>query len=95
MMKFCKISRCKSSIDAVNAELHDVEIGTRIEKIEMAFRTRRPSERSFKEGMLLILKDTLSQPTIWEIETISKCGLRIGNRWLCNFQRYIPEYNLF
>ncbi|HAI81670.1 MAG TPA: hypothetical protein DCL65_11660, partial [Chryseobacterium sp.] len=33
---FAKLQGAKAQYDAVNAELHDVEVGTRLEKIEMA-----------------------------------------------------------
>jgi HlyD family secretion protein len=65
---FAKYQGAKAQLDAVNAELHDVEIGTRIEKIEMALGQEDQARGAFKKLMLLILKDISSQPMIWKLK---------------------------
>ena len=74
--------------------MHDVEIGTRLEKIEMAIGQENQAEVFFKEANVAYSERYIIATNDMEIETIS---LNVGNWQLLvmHFQRLYSESTYF
>ena len=68
---FAKLQGAKAQYDAVNAELHDVEIGTRLEKIEMAIGQENQARGVLQEANVAYSERYIIATNDMEIETIS------------------------
>jgi len=88
---FAKLQGAKAQYDAVNAELHDVEIGTRLEKIEMAIGQENQARGVLQEANVAYSERYIIATNDMEIETIS---LNVGELAIPNstyFRFTIPE----
>ena len=92
---FAKYQGAKAQLDAVNAELHDVEIGTRIEKIEMAIGQENQARGVLQEANVAYSERYIIATNDMEIETISLNVGELATAGYALFNGYIPNSTYF
>ena len=92
---FAKYQGAKAQLDAVNAELHDVEIGTRIEKIEMALGQEDQARGALQEANVVYSERYIIATNDMEIETISLNVGELATAGYALFNGYIPNTTYF
>ena len=92
---FAKLQGAKAQYDAVNAELHDVEIGTRIEKIEMALGQENQARGALQEANVAYSERYIIATNDMEIETISLNVGELATAGYALFNGYIPNSTYF
>ena len=92
---FAKYQGAKAQLDAVNAELHDVEIGTRIEKIEMALGQEDQARGVLQEANVAYSERYIIATNDMEIETISLNVGELATAGYALFNGYIPNSTYF
>ena len=92
---FAKYQGAKAQLDAVNAELHDVEIGTRIEKIEMALGQENQARGALQEANVAYSERYIIATNDMEIETISLNVGELATAGYALFNGYIPNSTYF
>ena len=92
---FAKYQGAKAQLDAVNAELHDVEIGTRIEKIEMALGQENQARGALQEANVAYSERYIIATNDMEIETISLNVGELATAGYALFNGYIPNTTYF
>ena len=92
---FAKYQGAKAQLDAVNAELHDVEIGTRIEKIEMAIGQENQARGALQEANVAYSERYIIATNEMEIETISLNVGELATAGYALFNGYIPNTTYF
>lgn len=88
---FAKYQGAKAQLDAVNAELHDVMIGTRFEKIEMAEGQENQARGALQEANVAYSERYIIATNDMEIETISLHKGELATAGYPIFNGYIPE----
>lgn len=92
---FAKLQGAKAQYDAVNAELHDVEIGTRLEKIEMAIGQENQARGVLQEVNVAYSERYIIATNDMEIETISLNVGELATAGYALFNGYIPNSTYF
>lgn len=92
---FAKYQGAKAQLDAVNAELHDVELGTRIEKIEMALGQEDQARGALQEANVAYSERYIIATNDMEIETISLNVGELATAGYALFNGYIPNTTYF
>ena len=92
---FAKLQGAKAQFDAVNAELHDVEIGTRLEKIEMAIGQENQARGVLQEANVAYSERYIIATNDMEIETISLNVGELATAGYALFNGYIPNSTYF
>lgn len=92
---FAKLQGAKAQYDAVNAELHDVEIGTRLEKIEMAIGQENQARGVLQEANIAYSERYIIATNDMEIETISLNVGELATAGYALFNGYIPNSTYF
>ena len=92
---FAKYQGAKAQLDAVNAELHDVEIWTRIEKIEMALGQEDQARGALQEANVAYSERYIIATNDMEIETISLNVGELATAGYALFNGYIPNSTYF
>ena len=92
---FAKYQGAKAQYDAVNAELHDVEIGTRLEKIEMAIGQENQARGVLQEANVAYSERYIIATNDMEIETISLNVGELATAGYALFNGYIPNTTYF
>ena len=92
---YAKLQGAKAQYDAVNAELHDVEIGTRIEKIEMALGQENQARGALQEANVAYSERYIIATNDMEIETISLNVGELATAGYALFNGYIPNSTYF
>lgn len=92
---FAKLQGAKAQYDAVNAELHDVEIGTRLEKIEMAIGQENQARGVLQEANVAYSERYIIATNDMEVETISLNVGELATAGYALFNGYIPNSTYF
>lgn len=92
---FAKYQGAKAQLDAANAELHDVELGTRIEKIEMAIGQENQAKGALQEANVAYSERYIIASNDMEIETISLNVGELATAGYALFNGYIPNTTYF
>lgn len=92
---FAKYQGAKAQLDAANAELHDVQIGTRYEKIEMAEGQANQAMGALQEANVAYSERYVTATNDMEIETISLNKGELATAGFALFSGYIPETTYF
>ena len=92
---FAKLQGAKAQYDAVNAELHDVEVGTRLEKIEMAIGQENQARGVLQEANVAYSERYIIATNDMEIETISLNVGELATAGYALFNGYIPNTTYF
>ena len=92
---FAKLQGAKAQYDAVNAELHDVEIGTRLEKIEMAIGQENQARGVLQEANVAYSERYIIATNDMEIEIISLNVGELATAGYALFNGYIPNSTYF
>ncbi|KEY19681.1 HlyD family secretion protein [Kaistella antarctica] len=92
---FAKYQGAKAQLDAVNAELHDVQLGTRYEKIEMAQGQQNQAMGALQEANVAYSERYVIATNEMEIETISLNKGELATAGYPLFTGYIPETSYF
>ncbi|MFK7079093.1 biotin/lipoyl-binding protein [Flavobacterium oreochromis] len=92
---FAKYQGAKAQLDAVNAELHDVEIGTRIEKISMAEGQASQAKGALQEANVVYSERYIIATNDIEIETITLNVGELATAGYPLFNGYIPNSTFF
>ena len=92
---FAKLQGAKAQYEAVNAELHDVEIGTRLEKIEMAIGQENQARGVLQEANVAYSERYIIATNDMEIETISLNVGELATAGYALFNGYIPNSTYF
>lgn len=92
---FAKFQGAKAQLDAVNAELHDVEIGTRFEKIEMAQGQQNQAMGALQEANVAYSEKYIIATNDMEIETIALNKGELATAGYPLFTGYIPDTSYF
>ena len=92
---FAKYQGAKAQLDAVNAELHDVQIGTRYEKIEMAEGQADQAMGALQEANVAYSERYVIATNDMEVETISLNKGELATAGFALFSGYIPETTYF
>lgn len=92
---YAKLQGAKAQYDAVNAELHDVEIGTRLEKIEMAVGQEDQARGALQEANVAYSERYIIATNDMEIETITLHQGELATAGYALFNGYIPETTYF
>lgn len=92
---FAKYQGAKAQLDAANAELHDVAIGTRYEKIEMAQGQADQAAGALQEANVAYSERYIIATNDMEIETISLSKGELATAGYALFSGYIPETTYF
>jgi len=90
-----KYQGAKAQLDAVNAELHDVEIGTRYEKIGMAEGQANQAMGALQEANVAYSERYVIATNDMEIETISLQKGELATAGYALFNGYIPNSSYF
>ena len=88
---FAKYQGAKAQLDAVNAELHDVQTGTRFEKIEMAEGQANQAMGALQEANVAYSERYIIATNDMEIETITLNKGELATAGYALFSGYIPE----
>ena len=92
---FAKYQGAKAQLDAVNAELHDVEIGTRYEKIGMAEGQANQAMGALQEANVAYSERYVIATNDMEIETISLHKGELATAGYALFNGYVPNSTYF
>ena len=92
---YAKLQGAKAQLDAVNAELHDVEQGTRFEKIEMAEGQRDQAMGALQEARVAYSERYVIASNDMEIETITLHKGELATAGYALFSGYIPTSSYF
>ncbi|MBS1572449.1 MAG: biotin/lipoyl-binding protein [Bacteroidetes bacterium] len=92
---FAKLQGAKAQYDAVNAELNDVEKGTRFEKIEMATGQENQAKATLQEANVAYSERYIIATNDMEIETISLNVGELATAGYALFNGYIPNTTYF
>ena len=92
---FAKFQGAKAQLDAVNAELHDVQSGTRFEKIEMAQGQENQAMGALQEANVAYSERYVIATNDMEIETIALNKGELATAGYPLFTGYIPETSYF
>ncbi|KIA88431.1 HlyD family secretion protein [Kaistella jeonii] len=92
---FAKYQGAKAQLDAVNAELHDVEAGTRFEKIEMAQGQENQAMGALQEANVAYSERYVIATNDMEIETIALNKGELATAGYPLFTGYIPATSYF
>lgn len=92
---FAKYQGAKAQLDAVNAELHDVQIGTRYEKIEMAEGQQNQAMGALQEANVAYSERYVIATNDMEIETITLNKGELATAGYALFSGYIPHTAYF
>ncbi|UOE41657.1 biotin/lipoyl-binding protein [Chryseobacterium suipulveris] len=88
---FAKFQGAKAQLDAANAELHDVQTGTRFEKIEMAEGQANQAMGALQEANVAYSERYIIATNDMEIETISLNKGELATAGFALFSGYIPD----
>ncbi|KMQ70951.1 HlyD family secretion protein [Chryseobacterium koreense] len=92
---FAKYQGAKAQLDAVNAELHDVESGTRFEKIEMAQGQENQAKGALQEANIAYSEKYIIATNDMEIETIALNKGELATAGYPLFTGYVPNTAYF
>ncbi|WP_139421372.1 HlyD family secretion protein [Chryseobacterium mulctrae] len=92
---FAKYQGAKAQLDAANAELHDVQIGTRYEKIEMAEGQANQAIGALQEANVAYSERYVIATNDMEIETVSLNKGELATAGFALFSGYIPDTTYF
>ncbi len=92
---FAKYQGAKAQLEAVNAELHDVQSGTRFEKIEMAQGQENQAMGALQEANVANSEKYIIATNDMEIETIALNKGELATAGFPLFTGYIPESAYF
>lgn len=92
---FAKYQGAKAQLDASNAELHDVQIGTRYEKIEMAEGQANQAMGALQEANVAYSERYVIATNDMEIETVSLNKGELATAGFALFSGYIPDTTYF
>ena len=92
---FAKYQGAKAQLDAANAELHDVQIGTRYEKIEMAEGQANQAMGALQEANVAYSERYVIATNDMEIETVSLNKGELATAGFPLFSGYIPDTTYF
>ena len=92
---YAKLQGAKAQLDAVNAELHGVEQGTRFEKIEMAEGQRDQAMGALQEARVAYSERYVIASNDMEIETITLHKGELATAGYALFSGYIPTSSYF
>ncbi|WP_300671008.1 biotin/lipoyl-binding protein [Soonwooa sp.] len=92
---FAKYQGAKAQLDAVNAELNDVERGTRYEKIDMAEGQANQAMGALQEANVAYSERYVIATNDMEIETISLQKGELATAGFALFNGYVPESTYF
>ena len=92
---FAKYQGAKAQLDAANAEVHDVQIGTRYEKIEMAEGQANQAMGALQEANVAYSERYVIATNDMEIETISLNKGELATAGFALFSGYIPDTTYF
>lgn len=92
---FAKLQGAKAQYEAVNAELRDVEIGTRLEKIEMAIGQENQARGVLQEANVAYSERYIIATNDMEIEIISLNVGELATAGYALFNGYIPNSTYF
>jgi len=92
---FAKLQAAKAQYEAANAELRDVEIGTRLEKIEMAIGQENQARGVLQEANVAYSERYIIATNDMEIETISLNVGELATAGYALFNGYIPNTTYF
>ena len=92
---FAKYQGAKGQLDAANAELHDVQIGTRYEKIEMAEGQANQAMGALQEANVAYSERYVIATNDMEIETVSLNKGELATAGFALFSGYIPDTTYF
>ncbi len=92
---FAKYQGAKAQLDAANAELHDVQIGTRYEKIEMAEGQANQAMGALQEANVAYSERYVVATNDMEIETVSLNKGELATAGFALFSGYIPDTTYF
>lgn len=92
---FAKYQGAKAQLDAVNAELHEVQVGTRYERIEMAQGQQNQAMGALQEAKVAYSERYIIATNDMEIETISLNKGELATAGFALFSGYIPETSYF
>ncbi len=92
---FAKYQGAKAQLDAANAELHDVQIGTRYEKIEMAEGQANQAMGALQEANVAYSERYVIATNDMEIETVSLNKGELATAGFALFSGYIPDTAYF
>ena len=92
---FAKYHGAKAQLDAANAELHDVQIGTRYEKIEMAEGQANQAMGALQEANVAYSERYVIATNDMEIETVSLNKGELATAGFALFSGYIPDTTYF
>lgn len=92
---FAKYQGAKAQLDAANAELHDVQIGTRYEKIEMAEGQANQAMGALQEATVAYSERYVIATNDMEIETVSLNKGELATAGFALFSGYIPDTTYF
>ncbi len=92
---FAKYQGAKAQLDAANAELHEVQIGTRYEKIEMAEGQANQAMGALQEANVAYSERYVIATNDMEIETVSLNKGELATAGFALFSGYIPDTTYF
>ncbi|WP_297986102.1 HlyD family secretion protein [uncultured Chryseobacterium sp.] len=92
---FAKYQGAKAQLDAANAELRDVQIGTRYEKIEMAEGQANQAMGALQEANVAYSERYVIATNDMEIETVSLNKGELATAGFPLFSGYIPDTTYF
>jgi HlyD family secretion protein len=92
---FAKFQGAKAQLEAVNAELHDVQSGTRFEKIEMAQGQENQAMGALQEANVAYSERFVIATNDMEIETIALNKGELASAGYPLFTGYIPQTSYF
>ncbi len=92
---FAKYQGAKAQLDAVNAELHDVTLGTRIEKLEMAQGQHNQAMGALQEANVAYSERYVIATNDMEIETITLNKGELATAGYALFSGYVPDTSYF
>lgn len=92
---FAKYQGAKAQLDAANAELHDVQIGTRYEKIEMAYGQANQAMGALQEARVAYSERYIIATNDMEVETITLNKGELATAGYALFTGYIPNTAYF
>ncbi|MEN2434765.1 biotin/lipoyl-binding protein [Weeksellaceae bacterium A-14] len=92
---FAKYQGARAQLDAVNAELHDVETGTRYEKIGMAEGQENQALGALQEAHVAYSERYIIATNDMEIETITLHKGELATAGYALFNGYVPNSTYF
>lgn len=92
---YAKYQGAKAQLDAVNAELHDVKVGTRYEKIGMAEGQANQAMGALQEAQVAYSERYVIATNDMEIETIALRKGELATAGFALFNGYVPQSTYF